>query len=42
MDNFMDPSERNRAQTYYEHMKREAEERMCKFCDRQITEKDMN
>jgi hypothetical protein len=42
MDNFMDPKERKRAQTYYEHMQREAEERMCKFCDRQITEKDMN
>ena len=34
MDNFMDPTERKRAQTYYEHMQREAEERMCKFCDR--------
>ena len=39
MDEFMDGAERQRAQTYYRQMQREAEERMCKFCEIQITEK---
>lgn len=33
----MNPVERERAQTYYQMVKREAEERTCKFCNRQIT-----
>jgi len=40
-DDFMDPSERKRAQTYYEQVMKEAEDRMCKFCDKQITQQEM-
>lgn len=37
IDEFMQPHERERAKTYYQQVQREAEERTCKFCDRQIT-----
>jgi len=37
---FMDPFERQRADTYYENLQRETEERMCKFCNKQITDDD--
>ena len=38
IDAFMNKAERERANTYYEQVKKEAEERMCKFCDKQITD----
>lgn len=37
MDDFMAPGERERAKTYYQQVQRDAEERSCKFCDKQIT-----
>ena len=42
MDFFMSPVERERAATYYQAMQRELEDKMCKFCDKQITEMDMS
>lgn len=37
---FMNHAERERAMTYYQQVKDEAEERACKFCDKQITDAD--
>jgi len=34
MEDFMDPVERERAQTYYQQVQQQAEEKMCKFCDK--------
>ena len=40
-DDFMDPAERKRAQTYYEQVQKEKEDSICKYCDRQIKNSDM-
>ena len=40
MDFFMDAHERQRAATYYKQMQQEIEDRLCKFCDKQITDID--
>ena len=40
MEMFMDPGERQRAQTYYKQLERDAEDRMCHFCKKQITDRD--
>ena len=37
----MDPAERQRAQTFYENMRREKEDSCCKFCDKVITQDEM-
>lgn len=43
IDDFMAPHERERAKTYYQQVQREAEERTCKFCAKQITaEEELN
>ena len=42
MDFFMSAQERERANTYYAQMQREAEDRMCKFCEKPITDADMS
>ena len=34
MEDFMDPAERQRAKTYYLQVQQQAEEKMCKFCDK--------
>lgn len=34
MEDFMDPAERVRAQTYYKQMQQDREDKMCKFCGR--------
>lgn len=36
----MDPGERQRAQTYYKQLERDAEDRMCHFCKKQITDQE--
>ena len=36
----MSKDERERAQTYYKNMQIENEEKLCKYCDKQITEHD--
>lgn len=41
MEDFMDPMERVRAQTYYKQMQQDREDKMCKFCDKQITQREM-
>ena len=38
MDQFMNEGERQRAQTYYKNLQIENEEKLCKFCNKQITE----
>ena len=38
----MDPAERQRAQTFYENMRREKEDSCCKFCDKVITQDEMS
>jgi len=40
IDQFMSKDERERAQTYYKNMQIENEEKLCKYCDKQITEHD--
>jgi len=40
MDLFMNPVERQRAATYYQQMNDMADERSCKFCQKQITDQD--
>ncbi len=39
-DMFMEPAERQRADTYMKQMQQEIDERLCKFCNKQITEID--
>jgi hypothetical protein len=36
-EDFMDPMERQRAQTYYLQLQREVEDSICKFCKKQVT-----
>mmetsp|Transcript_14822 Transcript_14822/g.22974 ORF Transcript_14822/g.22974 Transcript_14822/m.22974 type:complete len:224 (+) Transcript_14822:206-877(+) len=38
LDDFMDAGERERANTYMKQVQKEAEEKTCKFCNKQITE----
>ena len=40
IDQFMSKDERERAQTYYKNMQIENEEKLCKYCDKAITEHD--
>jgi len=40
IDQFMSKDERERAQTYYKNMQIENEEKLCKYCDKVITEHD--
>jgi hypothetical protein len=40
MNQFMDKGERERAMTYYEHMRKEAEDKVCHFCKKHITDDD--
>ena len=41
MEDFMEPGERLRAQTYYKQVQQEREERLCKFCEKQINQREM-
>ena len=34
MEDFMEPGERLRAQTYYKQVQQEREDRLCKFCEK--------
>ena len=40
IDNFMSKDERERAQTYYKNLQFENEEKLCKYCDKAITQID--
>jgi len=38
IDQYMSKEERQRAQTYYKNLQMENEEKLCKFCNKAITE----